>query len=101
MRGCAARTVSANGPPPGTITARPPHSATVAVQRRRSSERAQLPPTLMTVSPSPRSIVRLRADLGIALARRAGLERAHLCGFGRPLAGDLDSDRAGPDVELL
>src|SRR5580704_15097043 len=99
---CAARTASANAPPPGTMTTRPAHAATAPVQRRRSSEAAQLPPTLMTVSPLRVGIMRrpLRRDLRIALALRR-MELTHHRAFGRPLAHDLDADRARTEVELL
>ena len=46
--GCAARTASAKGPPPGTMVSGPGNARSAAIHRARSGERHRLPPILTT-----------------------------------------------------
>ena len=46
--GCAARTASAKGPPPGTMVRGPGNARSAAIHRARSGERHRLPPILTT-----------------------------------------------------
>src|SRR5208283_15253 len=93
MAACAARTQSANGPPPGTRMSGPPQAASASSQAAQCGVCARLPPSLTIVT---RDVFSLR---GIARESRHARTGGGL--FRRAFALDLNTDRAAHDVEFF
>src|SRR5262249_6113410 len=98
MTGCAVRTASANGPPPGTMTTRPGTLRTASSHAVRSEEKAWLPPSLTTIGLSAPAIL-----LGGLLRTGPGdrIKMVDVGHFGGPFAPDFHPDRPRPRVKLL